>query len=81
MAQALGVVHVLVAGKSPEDRLPQHSDESMPAVLARARVGENVARHRAQAERIVEFAIGEQSGVGGDRSRETAASGGGRNRA
>ena len=66
MAQPLGVVHILVSGKPPEHRLPQQPDQSMPAVLAGARVGERLARHRGQAERVVEFAIGEQSGIGGD---------------
>jgi len=38
----------------------------MPTILAGARVGEHLARHRRQSERVVEFAIGEQSCVGGD---------------
>src|ERR1700724_179730 len=46
MTQAFCVIHILVSGKSPEHRLSQHSDESMPAVLAGARVGENIAGHR-----------------------------------
>ena len=66
MAQPLGVVHILVSGKSPEHGLPQHADKSMPAVLAGACVGEHIARHRAKAERVVEFAVGEQAGIGGD---------------
>ena len=32
MTQAFCVIHILVSGKSPEHRLSQHSDESMPAV-------------------------------------------------
>src|SRR3981081_4278363 len=39
MTQAFCVIHILVSGKSPEHRLSQHSDESMPAVLAGAGVG------------------------------------------
>ena len=66
MAQALGVVHVLVSGKTPEHRLPQQPDQRMAAVLAGARIGEHLAGHRAEAECVVEFAIGEQSGIGGD---------------
>jgi len=38
----------------------------MIAVLARARVGERFTRKFAQTERIIEFAIGEQTGVGCD---------------
>ena len=66
MAQALGVVHVLVSGKTTEHRLPQQTDQRMAAVLAGARIGERLARHRAQPECVVEFAIGQQSGIGGD---------------
>ena len=66
MAQALSVVHIFISGKPTEHRLSQHSDESMPAVLAGACVGEHIAGHRGKAERVVEFPIGEQSGVGGD---------------
>jgi hypothetical protein len=38
----------------------------MTAVLAGARIGEHLTRHPAQAERIIEFAIGQQSSIGGD---------------
>jgi hypothetical protein len=37
----------------------------MAFVLAGARIGEGLARHRAQPECVVEFAIGQQSGIGG----------------
>jgi len=37
----------------------------MPAVRARTGVGERLTRHHTEAERVVEFAIGEQSRVGG----------------
>ena len=54
----------------------------MSAVLAGARVGEHFARHRAQAECVVEFAIGEQTGIGGDdRAAKLEHQRGGRNRA
>ena len=66
MTQAFCVIHILVSGKSPEHRLSQHSDESMPAVLAGACVGEYIAGHRGKAERGVEFSVREQAGVGGD---------------
>ena len=58
MPQALGVVHIFISGKRTEHRLSQHSNESMPAIPAGAGVGEHLARHRAEAEGIVEFAIG-----------------------
>jgi len=66
MAQAFGVVHILVSSEASEHRLSQQADESMPAVLAGARVGEHLARRCCKAERVVELPIGEQSRVGGD---------------
>ena len=66
MAQAFGVVHVLISGKPPEHGLPQQPDERMSPILAGTRIGQHVARHRAEAQGIVEFAIGQQSGIGGD---------------
>ena len=66
MPQPLGVVDVLVAGQSPEDGLPQKTDKGMPAIPPRARIGEDIARHGAQTEGIVQFAVRQQSGIGGD---------------
>jgi hypothetical protein len=66
MPKALGVVHVLVAGEPTEHRLPKHSDQTSLAILAGAAVSQNFIRHTAQAERVVEFSIGEQASVGGD---------------
>ena len=66
VAQTLGVVHILVSGKTTKHRLPQQTDQCMAAVLAGARVGEQLARHRGQPECVVEFAIGQQSRIGGD---------------
>src|SRR5271163_1765230 len=61
MAKTFGVVDVLVTSQAAEHGLPQHADQSMPAVLARAGVGELLACYVAEAERVVEFAIGEQT--------------------
>jgi hypothetical protein len=38
----------------------------MPPIPARAHLGEHLARHRGQPEGVVEFAVGQQSSVGGD---------------
>jgi hypothetical protein len=65
MTQALGVVDILISGEAAEHRLPQHADQGMATVLTGA-VGENLAGHRTEAERIVEFPVREQAGVGGD---------------
>ena len=66
MAQAVGVVHVFVARKPTEHGLSQQTHERMAAVLAGACVGEDVSRDCAEAEGVVEFAVGEQSRIGGD---------------
>jgi hypothetical protein len=65
LPKPLGVVDILVARETTEDRLPQHPNKSVPAVLAGPCVREAVTRHRGQAERVVEFPVGKQSGVGG----------------
>src|ERR1700730_18095611 len=66
MAQALSVVHIFISGKSPKYGLPQHPDECMPAILASACVGERIPRHRAEAQRVVQFPVCEQACVGGN---------------
>jgi hypothetical protein len=38
----------------------------MSPILAGACVGKHVPRHHAEAESVIEFAIGQQSGIGGD---------------
>lgn len=65
VTQALGVVHILVPGEPSEHRLPQQPDESMAAIFAGAYIGEQLPRRRGQAKCVVEFAIGQQSGVRG----------------
>ena len=66
MAQALGIVHVFVSGESPKHGLPQQTDQHMPVVLPGTYVGEQVTRHGAEAEGIIKFAIGQQSGIRGN---------------
>jgi hypothetical protein len=53
VAQAFGIVHVLVAGESTKHRLPQQTDQCMATVPAGARIGEGLARHRAQPECVM----------------------------
>gem|GEM_PF-5046139 len=65
MAQTLGVVHILVSREAAEHRLTQHADQCMAAVLAGTRVSQCFSSRCAQTERVIEFAIGEQTGIGG----------------
>jgi hypothetical protein len=64
MTQPLGVVDVLVSGKPTEYRLPQHTDKSVPAVLAGAGVGEPLAGQIRKAQCIAEFAVGSSPASG-----------------
>ena len=64
--QALGVIDILVSGKTTEYRLPQQTNQRVAAVLARACIGEHLARHHAQPKSVVEFAVGQQPGIRGD---------------
>ena len=64
--QPVGVVDVLVSGKPTEHRLAQHADQIVATVPARATVNQVLLRDGHQAERVIEFAIGQQSGIGGD---------------
>jgi hypothetical protein len=66
MAKTVGVVDILVSGKPSEHRLPQQPDQRMAAVLAGTRIGEHLGGHCAETKGVVEFAIGQQSGIGGD---------------
>src|SRR6516225_4094235 len=59
VAQALGVVHILVSGKATKYRLPEQPGQCVPTILATACVGQNITRHHSQADCVVEFAIGE----------------------
>jgi hypothetical protein len=64
--EAVGNVHVLVAGKAAEHRLTELGDQAAATVSPGARVGEDLGRHLREAQSVVEFAKREQSGIGGD---------------
>src|SRR5262249_33429946 len=65
-AEALGVVNVFVAGQSAVDRLAEEGQQAVLGVLPRASVVQAGGRGTGQSEGIVEFAVGEESGVTGD---------------
>src|SRR5450756_336273 len=64
--EPVSVVHVLVSGKATEHRLPQHSDQIMPTVPARASISQSLPGDGHQSEHIIELAIGKQPCIGGD---------------
>jgi hypothetical protein len=76
VAQALGVVHVLISSKAAEHRLPQQTDQRTAAVSAGSRISEYLARHLGQAECIVEFAVCQQSQIGPSGLTDLALAGG-----
>src|SRR6476620_11012303 len=65
VAQALGVVHILVSGKATKYRLPEQPGQCVPTILATACVGQNITCHLGQTEYVVEFAISQQPSIGG----------------
>src|SRR5262249_62312138 len=65
VAQALGVVHILVSGKATKYRLPEQPGQCVPTILATACVDQNITRHLGQTEYVVEFAISPQPSIGG----------------
>jgi hypothetical protein len=58
--------NVLISSETIKHRLTQQTDRCMAAVLACARIGKCLDRHRRQAECIIQFAVRQQSGIGGD---------------
>ena len=66
MGQTIGVVHVLIAGEAAEHRLAEQAGQQVPGVLAAAALGQRRASQIGQAERVVQFTVGQQPGIGGD---------------
>jgi hypothetical protein len=52
MAQALGVVHILVSGKATKYRLLEQPGQCVPTILATTCVGQNITRHLGQTEYV-----------------------------
>src|SRR5215208_3299850 len=66
MRQAVGIVHVLVAGEPPKDGLAKLRDQRVAAVLARPGIRKDLSGQVCQAESIIEVSKGEQASVGRD---------------
>jgi hypothetical protein len=80
VAQALGVVHILVSGKATKYRLPEQAGQCVPTILATACVGQNITRHLGQNR--VHRRVRDKPATQHRRSpgsRATGASSGGRN--
>jgi len=66
MCQAVGVIDVLIAGKTAEHRLAQQSCQQVAGVLAAPALRQHRTRQVGQAKRVIELTVGQQPGVGGD---------------
>ena len=65
-AQALSVVEVLVPGQATEEGLTQESREAVACVPAGPCVVQHVGGRVGELEGVVEFAVGQESGIAGD---------------
>jgi len=66
MREALGVVHILIAGEAAEHRLPQQPGEEMAGVATSAGFRQRATGQIGQPERVVQFPVGQQASVGGN---------------
>jgi len=66
-AQPLGVVHVLAAGEPPEHRLAEQASQPVATVLASARIRQPIGTRVGQAQPVIQLAVSQQPGIGGDR--------------
>ena len=64
MRQPVSIVHVLVSGEPPEDRLANLGSQRVAAVLTGPWVGENRSGQVCQAKGIIEVPKGEQPSIG-----------------
>ena len=65
-AQPLGVVDIFITGQSAVDRLTEQRYKAMLLVLAQATILQVVCTRLCQCQRLVEFSVRKQPGVGGD---------------
>jgi hypothetical protein len=64
-SQPVGIVDVFISGEPTEHRLAQRAHQIGATVPARAPFNQVLARDGHQAKRGIEFAIGQQFGIGG----------------
>jgi hypothetical protein len=64
MRQPLGIVHVLIPGEPPEDRLANLGSQRVTAILTSPSVGESLSGKLCQAKGIIEVPKREQPSVG-----------------
>jgi hypothetical protein len=67
MREPLGIIHIFVTGEPSEDRLPQHTDQVVPAIPPMSAFLQWLGRGGSPTKGIVELARDEHFGVRGDR--------------
>src|SRR5262249_41610135 len=65
-AEALGIIDILVARQATVEGLAEQSQQAVLGVLSGAGLVQAVGRGVGQSESIIEFPVGEESGVAGD---------------
>ena len=66
MGEAFSVVDILIPGEAAEHRLAQQTGQQVAGVLATAAFRKRRAGQIGEAERVVQFPLGQQAGVGRD---------------
>ena len=61
--QTLGIVYIFVSGEATEHGLTQETDQNVARVLTATTLRQHCTGERGQAERIVQFMIGEQPSI------------------
>ena len=59
--------HYLITGQPSEHRLAQKARQPMSTILAGTHVGQPISRRVGQTQRVVQFTVGQQPGIGGNR--------------
>jgi hypothetical protein len=68
MGQPLGVVDILVAGETPENRLAQERAQAVADIPAASAIAEHGCGEIRETKSVVQFAIGEQATIRRDTS-------------
>jgi hypothetical protein len=66
MREAFSVVHILIPGETTKYGLAEQTGQQMAGVLASAALRQRRTSQFGEAERVVEFPVGQKARVGGD---------------
>ena len=66
MRQAIGVVHILVAGETAEHGLTEEPGQQVAGILATAAFRQHRSGEISEAKRVIQFSVDQDAGIGGD---------------